>query len=230
MQTRTVIRRNDESRVGPYDTVRLLDFNVPAQNAPTATLVDEIGKTGCENLSARIQAFYQTQLKSNPGSVGYVVIYPRQGELRQFSYESLIRGQIKMWRFDPSLLNVVRGKDSPDPKIEFWIVPPGSTKPDFQEGKWVYAIKRSTKYYSVFEDGGLCTSDNEGTYLSILRDNPDLRGNIVIWERSAMKYEKERIRFQTDLHEISPSRLRFFRGRCSNGRCDGFELWLVPNK
>jgi hypothetical protein len=201
-----------------------------AQNAPKATIVDEMGNVNCEDLSARVSAFYQTQLKPNPGFVGYIVIYPKQGDLSRFDVESLIRGQLKMWQIDAGVLNIVRGKEMPAQEIHFWITPPGSTKPDFEVEKWVYAIKRPRRYYRTSNYPDICPADDQAMYLSILRENPDLRGNILIWERSAKKYQKERIRFQTEFHEIPRLRVRFFRGRCSNGRCDGFELWLVPNK
>ena len=107
-----------------------------AQENHKAVLIDEFGLIGCEELLARLDNF-MSDLMNEPNSIGYAVIYGKQGNLiDNAKYEGWINGQIRFRNFDAGHLIAVRGKERDNLKIELWRIPKGIEKPFSAESKW----------------------------------------------------------------------------------------------
>ena len=102
-----------------------------SQEKPKAVLFEEFGNINCEELLARMDAFYNV-LSNDPSSQGYIIIYGKGDEtVRKLSYELLINGSIKFRNFDKSRIVRIRGAERENLEIELWKVPAGAEKPVF---------------------------------------------------------------------------------------------------
>ena len=170
------------------------ETNLPPE--PEAELFDKFGLLNCEDIWARQDAFF-VALQNSPTSIGYAVIYGKKDATGQnLAREKLITGFIKFRRFDPTRLMIVRGKESDEPRTEFWLVPAGTDKPDFEEAKWDLTFSEDQKpfiYYSSNEDDGVCPGGRQlKIYSEYLTENPNARANIVIYARSKSAFQNER--------------------------------------
>lgn len=207
---------------------------VNARQETEARLIDEFGILGCEDIWARQDAFF-VEIQNSPGSVGYAVIYGKKNATRQnLAQEKLIKGIIGFRNFYEDRFVIARGKESDEPHTEFWLVPAGANKPDFDEAKWDLTFPKNQKpfiYYSSKEDVGPCPgAANLEIYSEYLTENPKARANIVIYAKSKAKFEKEKKNLLDELvkkYKISPKRIRFFFVK-ENSDYESYELWLLP--
>ncbi len=207
-----------------------------AQEIPKAVLIDEFGKIGCEDLIARQDALI-SELQNDPTATGYVVIYGDKNEARwSWRIKLFIDGQTFFRRFDATRLLIIKEKDGDDPKVQFWKVPAGAEKPNFDEVGWNYDLsdrKKPFVFYTTENEDGLCPSGHRlKDYSNYLSANSDFRGHIVIFAKSQNQFQKQKSELINDLtkkNNLSSTRLRFFF-KYENNEYTQYELWLVPPK
>ena len=214
-------------------TLLATSITITPQEKPSAVLVDEFERTGCEDISVRVSNF-GLALRNNPRSKGYIVIYPKRGiPIRgYFNLEETMRGSMIFFRQEGDPITFVHAEPRSEQKVEFWIAAAGTQKPDFPEGVWKYALNKPKKIYDTdWPSGGVCPEAPVEELASILVENPTCRGHISITERSERKYRKLLGEIKTKLASVPASRLRFFRRRdCSGETCGRYQLWLIPRK
>lgn len=205
-----------------------------AQEKPSAVLIDKFGILGCEDIWQR-QDFFFTELQKSLNSIGYIVIYGKKDATRQnLAREKLVTGIIGFRNFDKERLIIVRGKESEDPHTEFWLVPAGADKPNFDEAKWNLTFSKSQKpfiYYASKGDFNPCPgAGNMKIYSEYLTENPQARANVVIYAKSKAKFQKEKKILSNELiknYKIPPKRIKFFFEK-EISDYENYELWLVP--
>ena len=205
----------------------------PGQEKPEAVLVDQFGKITCEELLARLDLF-STDLGNNPGSLGYIVIYPEKTSVRTgISYINWIRGHWTFRKLDDTRYVIIRGEERDAINIEFWRVPPGADESFYKGEKWIAAavkVKKAFVFNSLhIED--VCPTFNLKDYAEILLSDPSLRGHIVIFNKSRRESQKEAQDWLTVLtkdYKVPRNRLRVFFA--TNGNGAEAEFWIVPTK
>lgn len=208
-------------------------FQVPvAQETPGALLVDRLSWSDCEATKLRLVNF---ALQLSPDSKGFIVIYGKKAETyRNPLFEELLTEVIDFWKIDRDRFTFVHGEDKEDFLAEFWEVPAGAEKPAYIEGNWNYAV--NTKKPFMFNQdyqgmSGICEPTLRPELFSkFLSANPNLRGNIVIYETSVNKFRNAEKRLLNKLireHKVARNRLKTFYVK---DNFSGVELWLVPRK
>jgi hypothetical protein len=201
-----------------------------------AELIDEFGKINCEELQARIDGFYQNGLGNNLSSTGYIVIYGNNNSLEKYLLEVRFKSAVVSQKYDFNRVVFVRGKNNDSTHGQFWLVPEGANKPDFDEENWDYALpelNKAVKFHErIWEDfDDICPSNrqfSEELYAKLLLGNPRFKGNIVISGNSSKNLKKELIKIFVNKYKIPINRLRFFYDE--NGYPDNVEYWIVPPK
>ena len=207
------------------------------QEKPKAELVDEFGKIVCEDLQVRTDIFYRNGLGSNSSSTGYIVINgSKNNSLEKYLLEVRFKSAIISNKYDFNRVVFIHGKDGDSTHGQFWIVPAGADKPDFNEANWDYALpelNKASKFYERnwenFDD--ICPSNinlSEELYAKILLGNPNFRGNFVINRNSSKNIKKELLKTFVNKYKIPANRLKFFYD--ANGYPDNVEYWIVPPK
>ncbi len=203
------------------------------QEKPKAELVDEFGKLNCDDFLARTHNF-AVSLANNPNSQGDVIVYGEKNEqYYNHRFMDLIKAGIVQLRLDISRFVFVRGDDSNDLRIQFWIVPTGADRPDFVEENWSYKIefKKPFIFENTQQEDGICPPMSDfDLYSKLLIANSNLRSNLVIYEKSQIKFrqtEKELINKLVKDYKVPKKRFKAFFVRSDYA---GVEFWLVPNK
>lgn len=201
------------------------------QDSPTAKLTDEFGSINCEDVLARVDNF-MIEITDAPASVGYAVIYPDKVMRKEaFEQESWIIGNIIFRDFPKDRLLVVRGEEKDELQVQFWLVPAGTEKPKFNDDKWSYFVKGSSKPFVFFDTypNEACLSTRSQTYVDFLADNPGTRGHIVIFNKPRHKARKEAekwLKIFTKDGRVSRDRFKVFFAK-NTGIADA-EFWVVP--
>jgi hypothetical protein len=201
-----------------------------AQDKPAAVMIDQFEQASCDDMNSRVQHL-ATVLANDPGSVGYIVIYPKAAlPFRPyFGLEENLRGSVIFLQLTSLPITFVQGEKRNEQKIEFWVVPAGSQKPDFPVAVWSYPISKPKKIYDTnWPLSEVCSEAPVERLASILTANPTLRSHISITERSDRKYRTLLSEIKTKLISVDASRLRFFRRRDCSAACGRYQLWLVP--
>jgi hypothetical protein len=211
------------------------------QQKPKAEMIHELGLVGgCENYWASIDLLLDKLVDENE-SVGYIVLYGNKDNVIQtIIYKEWVAGHLKRRKlddrfkmFDENRLKVVRGKPSANFKIEMWKVSSDAEKSfvEFNTNfEYSLAIKKPLIFYdNNFDPGGLCPYlDSQKVFADFLQANPNLYGNVVIYENSLSNFYKAKKEMLKYMKNISQNRLRFFR---STNSWDGsYELWFIPDK
>lgn len=208
-----------------------------SQEEQKAVLYSAVGNVVEEEFAAHFDAFMQ-ELARNPNLQGYAVIHPKlnsteQNFKRERGYERFIKNRISIVKFDKSRINIVRSNDKDEIEVEFWTVPPGAEKPFPIEEKWAETLPDLTKPFvfgiSYFEE--IFASFIPEFYADHIRNNANLRGHIVIFNKSKIEasYEAKRwLKILTKEYKIPRNRLKVFFAK-NDGSIDA-EFWLVPQK
>ncbi len=106
-----------------------------SETAPVATVpepyeVDEFGPLVNDDVKARIQNFYLTQLNPNPTAQGYIINYGTPQEIAR--REKQIRDAIAFLKYDRSRVTIVNGganTEGTGVRTKLWVVPAGATPP-----------------------------------------------------------------------------------------------------
>jgi len=199
------------------------------QEKPQAIQIDEFGNISCDDFLARTDNFF-LELQNHPTSQGYVLIYGNKDDLRKkIVYELWTNGAIKFRNFDSERVIQVRGAETENIKIQFWRVPAGAEKPDFNEAWWDFVFQSKTKPFIFHDDfEQICSSVSfEKVFVEYLNANPLARGHVVIHEKSLKQFEKQKRETQDLLKDIPSNRLRYFFIKSDYSNT---EYWLVPRK
>ena len=152
--------------------ILIFSFTFPntfAQEKPEAILIDKFGLLNCEDIWARQDAFF-VEIQNSPTSIAYAVIYGKRNATPQnLAREKLIAGFVEFRKFDQERLKIVRGKEGEDPHTEFWLVPAGADKPDFERGEMGFNFFKRSKTVYLFirqnEDDDVCPSGRQSENL-----------------------------------------------------------------
>ena len=216
----------------------ILCVSVTAQDEPKAILFTEFSTKGtCEIALRDLDQFYN-ELNTNPAASGVIVIYSaRENHTGDLSREAQIQSWIGIRNFDKSRTQIIRGEFRENAKTEFWIVPPGADLPAFTGETWSYDLSHLTKPWVIgteYADGiGGCQGYDFGNFIDFLKENPNMRGHIVIGESSRAKFRRAENEFRKTLAEnkIPKRRVRAFFVKVEPNRLAEYrELWLVPNR
>lgn len=187
-------------------------------------------------LWARIDVFIQ-QLQQNQESEGYVVIYPKKGSTaRDLVLQERLAREINNRTyqhkdFDEGRVKIILSKEKGEFVVELWEVPDGAEKPFAVERVWaekppdltkpfIFGTEYIEDYYSRFAPK---------RYANLIKNNPNLRGHVVIFNRSGKEGRAEAeewLKIFTEEYKVPQSRLKIFFGR-NKGNPD-VEFWLVP--
>lgn len=203
------------------------------QEKPKAVLVDEFGETYCDELSARIDAFYR-EIISAQNSKGYIIVYGDKNKpLEKYLNELSTKEIIIFSKYDMSRIVFLHGIDNETIKTQFWLVPAGADKPIFTEGNWNYTLPQTTKSFIFYKSswvGEDCPSNFNIIYSKFLLANPDLHAHLVVYEKSAKDFRRTKKDLFSELvnqNKVSPNQIKFFYLKRKN---PDVEFWLIPKR
>lgn len=203
----------------------LATFALVAQENKRASLIDEFGANSCDEMLARIDNFF-IQLHNNPAEKGWVIISGSNEHLiKKIKLEALFTSGVIQRRYDPKHVAILRGPETGEATMQFWL---GSDLPAKDLQVWDLTIPKGTEpLYFLSDSDTICIYPTVYKYLrELLRANPKLRINAVVWEKSSRKYRKKVKNVSESLGAQSSKRLRFFQ------KLEPFdastEFWLVP--
>jgi hypothetical protein len=204
------------------------------QEKPQPVLIDEFGKANCEDLSARLDGFY-IQLRDAPNSKGFIIIYgDKNDQLEKYYRERFLKQLFALRGNSPNLTVFIRGKDEENIRTQFWKVLEGSAKPFFEESNWNFELSRIKKPFIIHANSWIdeiCpTVFGIDFYSQLLLANPNVRGHLVIYEKSLkrfLKTEKDLLNKLTQNYKVPSSQLKTFYVKKYNS---DVEFWLVQKK
>jgi len=204
------------------------------QEKPTAILFSRMGRSNCEDVGVRTSAF-GFQLKDASNAQGFIVIYGKKGEsYRNLRFEQFIKDVIDLMTFDRVRFTFVHGEERENLELEFWIVPTGAENPVYTEGNWNYEleVKKAFLFHENYSGPvGVCEPNSSPElYSKFLVANPNLRGNVVIYETSRGKFRQTEKRLLSELvddNKVPRNKLKTFYVK---EEFSGVEYWLVPQK
>lgn len=204
------------------------------QEKPKAGLADKFGNIVCEDFSARTDALFQYHLWNDPTSTVYVVFYPAKNFSRKiFEFERMIKRKLHLSKIDKTRLKIIRGVKRDSFEGEFWVVPSGADKPDFEGEEQLETLPDLTKPF-IFDsaaDEGVCPTFIPEQYADLIKENADVRGHIVIFDSSKInRRETANYWLETFTKELKVprNRLKIFFAKDKN--FPYVEFWLVPRK
>jgi hypothetical protein len=112
------------------DCPRSANETAPVAPPKTSYKVDEFGPLKDDDVKARIQNFYLTQLNPDPTAQGYIINYGTDKEVA--AREKQIRNAIAFLKFDASRVTMVRGGANTRGSgvwTTLWVVPAGAPTP-----------------------------------------------------------------------------------------------------
>jgi hypothetical protein len=203
-----------------------------AQEKSGAALIDEIGALPYDHLRGRIDNFLLA-IKNDVDSTGYVIIYgDKTAPIAGYQYEILLKNHLAFRRFPGKRVIFLHGKDEAQIRAQFWKTPRGTEPPVSGARVSNYKLTSPVKPFLAHKNSWLVEDGFETFslefYSLLLKSNPDLRGNLVIYGKSLKDFRRTRNRLATDLtsrRKVSPKQLRFFYVK--GGKTD-IEFWLVP--
>jgi hypothetical protein len=205
------------------------------QEKSEALLFDRFGNYACGDIMARADALF-AELMRDPQSHAYVVISPRKNSIKEaLRLERIINASIYLRRVDKSQITLIRNKENnfEEAIVEFWKVPFDAEKPSFVEERWAETTIALTKPFifgSIWNDDS-CPLFIPENYAKLIKENPNLRGHIVIFNPSKKESRNEMkqwLNLLTEEYKVPRNRLKiFFASRRKNGIPD-VEFWIVP--
>ena len=207
-----------------------------AQEALEPELVDEFGPdVVCENLAGRVDRWLLETAKF-PKSAGYAIVSgPQDQLLARIHRRESIYGQLR-WRFsaNPELTRpvvILEGPAAPSIRVQLFRSKQDDVSLLSKGIKWALdlPLNKPFAFYKSHEDGGICPAANERKqFVDLIRANPTLRGNVVIYESSKRDFEKQKKSFLDRVGDVPLLRFSFFQSRKYDDS-GHYELWLVPS-
>jgi len=177
----------------------ILAIDVLGQEKPKAVLVDEFGKECSESVMARRDSFLN-QLGQNANSSGLILFYGDQdSEGRNVKLaQYLARFDLLARKYASSTIRLIRGKNTEDLLVQFWLVPSGAdypkpiqpfvnneySKTTLYDHSWADFNKWSGKtdiYSDGFYDLGCGFSPNRGLFANLVNENQHLNGYLIVY-------------------------------------------------
>lgn len=217
-----------------FALIVIFAFFVAAQNGTEAIIVDEFGRTSCEDIIARQDQLF-IGLDNDPKAIGYALIFSDADSLEDARrVERYLNGQTEFRRFNDSKFRVVHAVGRSGLNVQFWIVPEGADLPPYEPVKWPLGTSRRPFIFNRSDvDEGPCPFGNQfKVYADILNSYPGSKGHVVIWTRTKRQFEKEKERVERDLvrkYGLGAGKIRYFyfRHRDNSPR---WEYWVVPKR
>lgn len=205
-----------------------------SQEKPKAILIDDFGISTCEEMSARIDAFF-VELTNSPNARGYIVINGDRNRPREkYTHEKIFEDLIKLRNFDKSRIEFLHAKDKESIRTQFWKVPADGDKPTFDAEDWDFVLPKDMNPVMVHADSWISEVCPEvfglQLYSKFISANPDLRGHLVIYDKSVEQFrktEKDLLNQLVKKYKVSRSQLKFFFVKRKKS---DVEFWLVPKK
>ena len=196
----------------------------------------EFEETNCDSLQIYLYEFLQ-QINKSPNSKGYILMNgskSKNAPFKKYFWEMEMKTNLAFIGIDKDQINFLQGKDADVSKTQFWIVPEGADKPDFVESVWDYKFPSDVKPLIINKDswiGEVCrASYNTNFYSKVLLANPDLKGHLVIYNKSIngfRKRENELLKELVNENKVSRKQLKFFYVKSKDA---DVEYWFVPSK
>ncbi len=209
------------------------------QEKPKAVLTDKFFGGTCDQFRSRLDNVLLPVYKES-GSKAYVIFYSEENlsDLVNF-YMDQITGLIPLRKFPAERITVVRAKKEGKPSLEFWRVPPGADDPPLAGELWTYKLAGLSKPFlfgNLFSEA--CFTFTPKAYAGFLRANPNIRGNIIVYDKTPAGRRREGISWLKTMaleYKIPRDRLRIFYRKSKSfedgsGSYPDVEFWLVPAK
>ncbi|MEO6049872.1 MAG: hypothetical protein ABIP78_00880 [Pyrinomonadaceae bacterium] len=213
--------------------VFFFSVSVFAQNVREAVLIDEIGKTGCEDLLARTDNFIN-HLQSQPELTGIVIVfgfgdsptqYPANFIHRTIIGRSGIKLKVKIFR-----------DESQEPwRVQFWTALDESevAGPTSQLVSSI-PFEITERFYFGAASGDPCTNYFSNGFADVLKSNPQYTAQIVNFNipkkerQSTISYWLEHFRKE---HAVTNQiRIYFKNEKPKKYDLDKTEFWILPRK
>ena len=203
------------------------------QEKPKAEQIDEFGIISCDDFLARLDNLFNA-LKNEPDSTGYAIIYTEKDSRQLKRFETWINGQVYFAKFASNRLVIKYAEKEDDFRVVFWKVPAGANLPTFVEQKTSFVLPPSTKAFrlatSVYE---ICPTLSPKLYANYLQANPNVRGHIVVFNKSIREAKKDGedwLKILTKEFNVSRNQLKVFYNKNYPYSESVTEFWLVPKK
>lgn len=221
-----------------------------SQENPVPVLIDEFGKICSEDLMARYDNFLFT-INRHPDAIGYFVFYgDKSVEGRNLNFiKYLTKYYPEIRGFDNSRFILSRGENRDEMKVQFWLVPAGTTPPkpnkEFVEVKYTSAtlfdknwadFNRWSGELDIYSNGflelGCEFSPNVAVFAKEILSNPDLIGYLIVYTQFGKGVKRANqvgnfaLKDLIKYHKVPRKRLRAIYG--GNRNEPEIELWLVP--
>lgn len=206
-----------------------------------AQLVDEFGKTTNDPLQARVMMFLDNLEKNK--TQGLIILYDEKDKsLARYLNERRIKGCFSWIKYDAANISFVFAErpKNVDYLFQFWEVSQNAKSPQFKTISHDYKLDDLTEPTMIYSNGYLdeyCPLQFDlEFYANFLRANPNITGKIVIYEKSAKIYNKERSKLIQELiqkEKISPKQIQISRVNSTQGIEYGTyynEFWLIPKR
>jgi len=209
------------------------------QEVPKAKLIEAVStlESTCE-YRMNVMDTMLTQLGNDPSAQGYVVIYQITKPVwLAKSRANEARKHMAMRRFDHSRVTIVEGGSQGDPKIEYWLVPPGAENPELKEFDGVVnagPMEQITEPKNFTEEnpdqchwGELYLEE----YATEMNHGWDYPGRVVVYAKTLAAFQKRKKELTAELakFDVPAKRLTFVRKPAVRGE-EGVELWILPVK
>jgi hypothetical protein len=203
-----------------------------SQEKPKAVLIDEFDKVTCDELSLRLDELFLA-LTTNEGSKGYIIISGYKNEpIKKYSFAEMIKGYANLTK----LVNkrfVFIFNDAENARTQLWLVPTDSDVSTFAQKTENYELPQTFKptlIYANSWDEFCAESFSNELYSKFLQTNSNVKGNLVIYEKSLKNFRKTEKTLLDELvkvYKIPPNQLKTFYVRKN---ISDVEFWLVPKK
>jgi hypothetical protein len=203
-----------------------------AQKTSQAILFDEFEKISNDPLQWRVYNFMQTLDRND--SRGYVVTYgTKENPLAKYFNERRIQGCLLWMKYDLTRFSFIFTEDKDKIGGQFWEIPEGGGKPELQEMPHDYKLTylmtpQIIDKLNVADEYCPLHFDMQ-FYARFLNANPNIFAKIIIYQKTANKYQKEKLKYLRELtgkENVAPRRIKFVRGKYY-GEPDA-EFWLEP--
>jgi hypothetical protein len=94
---------------------------------PKARLISDFRAYNIEYVQMMLES-YLSELRNDPTATGQIVVQGRNA-LDAARLERIVRNRMKVVRFDPGRVNIVRGNNTSLGRLEYWLIPPGAQPP-----------------------------------------------------------------------------------------------------
>lgn len=205
-----------------------------SQEKPKPRLIDEIPKTDCDDISARVYGVRQA-LEVEPNVNAYIITYGDENNpLEKYYRERILKIYLTFLQINPNRLFFLHGKDKKDISTQLWIVPEGADIPIFEEAIWDYKAPQITKSFlihknSLIED--ICPLVfSMDFYSKLLAANSNFSGHLVIYAKTIKKFRQTEDELLDDIvgkYKISRNQIKISYVKSYSS---DVEFWIIPYK